>query len=197
MDRRTAAPDAASVDPGNDRRAVRRMASSRRVGPAIPGVISVVGSNGRRAAPHAASRHRAMPAARDASSAARRRGHRTVPNSGHTAVHRATSAKTGRATMGRATMRHAMMGRVPMVLAPTVLAPASHGWRGRAVKDSHFRPVRVRTAVTTEASRTAATIARSTVPRRRTHRAARSGCMACTRLPPRWPTPRAACAVLC
>jgi hypothetical protein len=197
MDRRTATPDAASVAPGNDRRALRRAASSRRAGPATPGIISAGGSNGRRAAPHAASRRTAAPEIPDAVSAPRSFGRRTVPNRGHRAAHRATSAKTGHAMMGRAMMDRVPVVLAPMVLAPMVRAPAALGWTGRAVKGSHFRRVRVRTTVATEPSRTAATIARLTVPRRRTHRAARSGCMACTQLPPRSPTQHAACAAWC
>jgi hypothetical protein len=192
MDRRTAVPDAASVAPSNDRRAVRREANNRRAGPPIPGVISAEVSNGHRAAPHVANRRTLAPATPDAISAARSFGHRTVPNRGRRVVHRATSARTGRAMMDRA-----MMALVPMSRVPMARTPAARDQRARAIGGSHFRRVRVRMTVAVSTLRIVAMIARSTAPRRRTHRAARSGCMACTRLPPRWPTRRGACAAWC
>jgi hypothetical protein len=202
MDRRTAVPDAASVAPSNDRRAVHRAAISPKGEPANPGAVSVGGSNGRRGGRHAASSRTSASETTGAILAARRAGPPMVRNSGHTAVRPAARAATGRAMMPCVLMAPALMvrartARVTMVRVTTVHLPMARGRRDSGATASPIRHARARTTTATAQARPAARTARRTAPRRRTHRAARSGYMACTRSPPRSPTPRAGCAALC
>lgn len=174
MGRRIATLAAASVAPNNDRRAVRRVANSLRAEPATPGAVSVTYSNERRAAPGATSRRRAAPVSL-----------RVILGVGSTArrmVSRAGHAMTG----------HAMMGRVP-----TARVRVARGQKASGARGSHFKGAHARTITATETSSIAAMIVLGMARHRRTPRAARSGCMACTRLPPRWPIPRAGCAAWC
>jgi hypothetical protein len=192
MGRRIATRDAASVVPSNDRRAGRRVASLRRGALENPDATSMAGSNDRRAAPRMASNHKVAAATPGAISAVRNNGGRTA--------RRGASATTSPGTIGRA-----LEARVPITLArmaPASMAPVSMphvpaccGRRGSVARGNRIRHARARMTKAAETPRPTVLIVGSTIPP--TRRAARFGCMDCTRSPPRSPTRRAGCVASC
>ncbi len=192
MGRRIATPDAASVGPSNDRRAGRREASLCRGGRENPDATSMAGSNDRRGAPHMASSHQAAAATPGAISAVR--------NSGGKTARRGASATTSPGTIGRALVARVSTALAPM--APASMAPVSvphvpacRGRRASMARGNHIKHDRARMTKPAETPRPTVLIAGSTIPP--TCRAARFGCMDCTRSLPHSPIRRAGCVASC
>lgn len=199
--------------PRNDRQTVRHATGSLTPGPGTPGATSVAASNGHMVVLREASNCTAEAAIPDAISATRSSARRAARRVARVAIDRAMTVLVpmGHAPMVRVTMVVPVVpvtvvpvrmvpvttARVPMAHATTVHVPTARRRRGRAATGSPFMPARARTTTVTGTPNLAAKIARSKAPPRKTHPAARSGCMACTPSPPPSPTPRAGCAAWC